>query len=452
MFKQYILIFLLLLPISVFSTQIDSLIELSKKYQSINIDSSANYALEVQALAIKHQDREAEVDAINLLATASIYKGDFAKFEELNVQALYCCQKYGLKDKRIYTLLIQSTLYRWTYAGEQTVRKINTAIDEILDKPQKEQFKFYPEMYEALGNILYYELNDSIVSLEYLHKAQHYYKLRGDIKKINSLYLNMGEIFRYNNRSDKARNYYKKAKEAAEKSNDSTMLGIYYRLRASLYLDKDNVATALQYLRQSEDIFWKINNLKQIADLYSLFSFAYSYVQDYNLSLEYNLKSMELREKIGIKQLLSSSYINVAAAYERVGLLDSALSYSTKAFLLADQIKHSFYLPKAMRRLSHIHSVQHNYKKSLEYLQKYIGLTDSLESEQINKVSLLEDKIRFNMIETFMQNKHTVSQLKNEKHTYKVFLLAIVILVFILIAVIIVLYKKYQILQNNHQS
>ncbi len=452
MFKQYLLIFLLVFTTPVFSTQIDSLIELATKYQFINIDSSANYALEAQVLANKKQKREAEVDAINLLATASIYKGDFKKFEELNIHALYCCQKHGLEDKRIYTLILQSTLYRWTYDSEQTVRKINTAIDEILDKPKKEQVKFYPEMYEALGNLLYYELNDSIISLEYLHKAQHYYKIRGDHYKINSLYLNMGEIFRYNNRSDKAQNYYKKAKEAAEKSKDSTMLGIYYRLRASLYLDKDNVATALQYLRQSETIFWKLNNLKQIADLYSLFSFAYSYVQDYNLSLEYNLKSMDIREKIGIQSLLSSSYINVAGAYERIGLIDSSLSYTTKAYHIANQIKHRLYLPKAIKKLSHIYSVKHNYEKSLEYLQKYIKLTDSLESEQINKVSLLEDKIRFNMIETIMQNKQKVAQLNNEISTYQVFLFTALILAILLIIVIILLYKKYQILQDKIQS
>ncbi len=424
----------------VYAEGIDSLLQLSLKYQNINLDSAVSFALKAKEMAYEMEKRELEIEAINLLATAFAYKGEITKFEELSTHSLFLCKKYKLNDKKIFALLDQSFRYRELHQTSRTIRKIQIATNEVQLLPKEERILFYPELYEAIGYLLYYELKDSIVSLEYLHKAHNYFLQRGDTNNYNNLFLHMGEIFRLNGRSDRAANYYMHAKEAAIESQDSNILGKYYRLKSATYLDRDNVARALQLLREAEVIFTNLNNIKQLSDLYSMFAYAYSYVEDNRMSLEYNSKSLQLRKQLGNVSLVASSYINVANSYNKLGIPDSSLLFVKKAYNICTKIGHNFYLQKSLKKLSELYSEQGNKKSAYFYLSQYQKLRDSLENTRTSLFSLLEEKIRYSMLETDMYERDRNSELELNNYTLRMYLYISIFVILLLSIIAIRLY------------
>ncbi len=414
----YTVLIFIFSSIFLYSENIDSLLHLSEKYHNINLDSSVSYALRAKESAYEIQKRELEIKAINLLSTAFAYKGEIVKFEEMNNHALYLCEKYNLEDMKLFTLIEQSYRYRELHHTTKTISIIQNVTDELQSLPKERRKKFYPELFEAIGYLLYFELKDSVISLEYLHKAHNYYLRRGDTTNFNNLYLYMGEIFRLNGRADRAVKYYSAAKEAAEKYKDSTLLGKYYRLTSATYLDRDNAATALQLLRKAETIFTNLNNFKQLSDLYGMFAYAYSFVNDYKNSLLYNKKSLELRKKVGNLSLVASSCLNIANSFKHLNMLDSSIYYSTIAYKICINSNHNFYLPKSLKMLSELYDIKKDENQSLHYLKKYIALKDSLDLEKLSLVSILESKFRFNMLEKNMLNTEIMTDLENDKDFY----------------------------------
>ncbi len=414
----YTVLIFIFSSIFLYSENIDSLLHLSEKYHNINLDSSVSYALRAKESAFEIQNRELEIKAINSLATAFAYKGEIVKFEEMNNHALYLCEKYQLEDMKLFTIMEQSYRYRELHQTRKTINKIQLVTDELQSIPKERRKKFYPELFEAIGYLLYFELKDSVVSLEYLHKAHNYYLRRGDTTNFNNLYLYMGEIFRLNGRTDRATKYYTAAKEAAEKCNDSTLLGKYYRLTSATYLDRENSATALQLLRKADTIFTNINNIKQLSDLYSMFAYAYSFVNDYKNGLLYNKKSLDLRRKVGNLPLIASSCLNVANSFKHLDMPDSSIHYSTEAYKICRNSSHNFYLPKSLKMLSELYDIKKDDNQSLHYLKKYVTLKDSLDLEKLSLVSILENKFRFNMLEKNMLNTEIMTDLENEKDYY----------------------------------
>jgi tetratricopeptide (TPR) repeat protein len=399
MLKTGIVLFFLLYCSAASSEAVDSLLSLSEKYQNINLDSAVSYALKAKEVANKSKSRLAEADAIDKLARAFALKGDIVYFKELSNHALYLCEKYDLDEKRIDILFNISYLYRDLFLTSDAINNIQLATEEIIRLPKNIQRKFYPEMYSALGYLLYFELKDSIVSLEYLHKAQNAYLDQHDTVAAGRLYLNMGEIFRMNGQSDKAANYYEKARQSTSEHENSDLLGVYYRLRSALYLDKENMATALQYLRKSESVFLALNNNKQLSDIYSMFAYAYSLINEDRQSLEYNIKSLSYREILGNKSLTSSSLINIANSYLRLQMIDSALFYSDSAYKLSKKIGHKFYISKSLLQLSNIYKAKKQYEPALDYLKEYTLVQDTLELEKGDVYSILENKIKYSQIE-----------------------------------------------------
>ena len=218
-----------------------------------------------------------------------------------------------------------------------------------------------------------------------------------EIKNIQGLYNNIGNIYASKNDIGTAEEYYLKGLAIAEQKNDNSNIG--------------NIC----------------NNLGKLEDQKKNFDKAYSYL----------VKSLEARHKISDKSGIAKSYYSLANHYSEKQQLPEALEYAKKSFSLGSELKELLTRKISSMFLFQINKKLGNWQEALVYHEIFQQVSDSLLNDnKIQELTRLQMQYEYEKIE-----KDNEAKQQKTKLTY-IILLSSVTLISVILALLFFLSRS----------
>jgi len=193
-----------------------------------------------------------------------------------------------------------------------------------------------------------------------------------EIKNIQGLYNNIGNIYASKNDLGTAEEYYLKGLAIAEQK-----------------LDYVNIGTIC-------------NNLGKLEDQKRNHDIAYGYL----------VKSLEARRKINDKSGIAKSYYSLANHYVEIQQPNEALDYAKKSFVLGSEMKEPLTRKISSMFLYQIYKKLGNWQEALEYHEIFQRVSDSLINDtKIQELTRLQMQYDYEKIEKDKEIKRQKSKM-----------------------------------------
>lgn len=183
--------------------------------------------------------------------------------------------------------------------------------------------------YNNIGIIFGIQLkNDD--ALKYYFKAIEIQKKLTN-NQISNTYLNIGDIYRYEEEYEQATKYLQLGLVAAQKEGDNVSLANNYSTLANVFADTKNYDRALEFQNKAYAIRLKIDDT--MGQFHSLASFGniYYYLKDYDNALRHTSEALALTRETGEIAMLAESYEQLAKIHAALGNYKEAFN-SQKLF------------------------------------------------------------------------------------------------------------------------
>jgi tetratricopeptide (TPR) repeat protein len=284
-------------------------------------------------------------------------------------------------------------------------RKIATHVTEIA--PEIKFKRGYARALTVIGNSYWYEGVFEFAQNYYLLAARQYQAINDSIG-LGQAYNNLGEVHKRLGDYQKSLEYLL-ASVTFKRSDVETSAITYYNI-GELYIYLNKLDKAVEYIDKSLSIALKKNDKRVIAYDYRGMGLIKFKQAQYESALEYLTRAEILWKELGEIRSLIQTYQDLADVYRTLKLFDKAERYLTISTEMSYLIKAPDLLVNNYFRLSQLDSAKGEFKDALLNMYQYNLLRDSVynlnKTEQIAKLSALyesETKEREN------------EQLRNEK-------------------------------------
>ncbi len=267
------------------------------------------------------------------------------------------------------------------------------------------------EIAAALGNtaILYIDMGDRELGLEYSKKAVALYNNIGEQKSAIHYINNIGWIYESKEMYDSALTYYRQALKGYKKYYGSNQwLGQNMCNISSVYYHKNIADSALRYAEQAIEECRKHNNQKALGHSYMGMSKALILNKKYNQAINYADSALYIATTKNIHTLTAEAYGLKYQSYEKLG----------------------------------------DYQLAIENMKLNQKWTDSLLNDETHKEL---DKVKTELATEKKDKELTISKAANERKLYYLILAAILIIATATIAYLIYIRQQLRIKAKNKQ-
>ncbi|MBK7886811.1 MAG: tetratricopeptide repeat protein [Bacteroidetes bacterium] len=287
---------------------------------------------------------------------------------------------------------------------------------------------------KGIGNSYYFRganyLNMSMLpeSLDDYLNARKYFEKAGDLGKLAGTLSNIGAVYAYQGKEEKALEYFLKALDINRKhfpggDFEAANLGNI----GVIYYNRNDLERALDFQLQALNIYKKKNRVALIPHSEVSIAGVYIGMKNYEEALKYSQQALDAARDLGDESVMANSYAYIgtailhivtqnnqklldslyrgnkeAALNEARSILDSAL---TKIEMLGDKIQ----LATVYTSLIELEEYRGNYKQALAYLKIYKASDDSLFTSDNN------DKILQSAMQYEFEKKEATARLEQEK-------------------------------------
>ncbi len=414
--------------------QVDALLDSADFYHHKSLDSALEFSLRARELASENNYIEGEVNGLAKAALTLTFKGEPVKMQEIYNQAIYTSRNLKDKSALINTYFAMGISYRTLFHFDQSYFYYQQAMDLVFDDLENQSDAIMAKMYDQLAYLLFRELNDSTVSIEFMNKSKDLYLKDGNFEYYVDMFIKIGDVFRYNRHNSMARFYFDSTRILLQTHYFPLVDANYNKLMAALLFDLKNLAQGLEHLKKAEQLFIQVQDNKNLADVYTMFAFVASKMNETEKCLDYNYKALRLRQELGHKILISSSYSNLASNFFKLNKEKLAFQYQKKALSLALSASHYYYSHKYAHSLYRMYKDIQQFDSSLVYLEIADSLSVLLPRSSMNNIgssNLIESKIKLQNKESIENSKLKMENTRNqlEYSIYiSLFLLFIIIL------------------------
>lgn len=368
----------------------------------------------------------------------------------------------------------------WNYIGNN-----NDSSEILLNTVIKNstEIKYYnglSKAYNGLG-VLYKVTGEFGKSKQYLKQAIQLRKTIGDKKGLASSYDNLGTLFKKFNQNDSSFIYHIKSLKLRIEINLPQEINKSYNSLGIFFDDTKQHDSALYYFKKTYSYFKSIGDTLYIAKALNNISAAYlslnkcdsaklnsqeavklaNYLTDDeilseslpNLALSYNCagdflnanltisKAITLDKALGNYSGLLDDYLSLSEILINQNNPDSALSIYSLIINLTDTIEYNETRLEAYKMISNLYYLKFDYKNSLENLQKYINLNDSLNNLERIK-SIEEYRIVYDSEKQELENIALKDQNAKEKAQKQLFIIFVISLSTLLIIGSIIFFQQ----------
>lgn len=328
----------------------------------------------------------------------------------------------------------------WLWHANQLAEKLNKTEDIYRLKFLKAQSLF--------------NQGDYLNSLELAFDVLSYYEsvgnIEGKIKCLMSIGTLQVSLKNYNGALEYQEKCLKLLEKTGNKQKTSQILmniGVTYK---NLYENR----TAVHYLERALAIAKEVGENEALARIYSNMSNVYKNMNNHDSAKYFNTEAIKICKKTNNIRGLAIQYNNLALLHidkEEFAesekclklALENCLKINDKDFLV--QIYHTF---------SQNYAQQKKFKSAYEYLQKSVEIKDTIiKEEHLKKISKLDEKYKFEVQqkELDLQKEQLISE-KYKTQFLIIIFVASAIVIALLIAIIILYYKRFCAVQKSHKE
>jgi tetratricopeptide (TPR) repeat protein len=202
----------------------------------------------------------------------------------------------------------------------------------------------------------------------------------------------IGLNYQYKSDYPKALEYFFKALNHYELTNNKVGLGIIQSNIGVVYQAQGDYNKALLYAQKSLEINKALNRTASIASDLGNIGVLYLLMKDYKKALEYDNKSLQLFEKLDDKEAIANNLGNIANVYNEMGDFDQSLDYNQKALKIFEHENIKVGIANTMGNmgvvfLNFYKDSTQNYspgdkayslKQAIEYITKALAISDTI--------------------------------------------------------------------------
>lgn len=245
----------------------------------------------------------------------------------------------------------------------------------------------------ASSGVVYSEVNNYSIALEYYLKALKIYEEIKNENSVSKAYNNIAVVYKSLGNLPKALNYLQKALIIQRKINGPTIAVTLTNIGV-IYFEQHNDSQAFHYYTLAQKEFEKTTPQRGNALLESYWGDYFNRKNDSEKALQHYEKSLELYEALGNKFGASLALYNIGLLYSNQKFYAQALAYTNKSLLYAKEIGVIDQTIHSEKLLSDIYGAIGKPTESLEHYKQYIVAKDSLNNEESNK-KLLRSEMNF---------------------------------------------------------
>ncbi|PJA07047.1 MAG: hypothetical protein COX70_08245 [Flavobacteriales bacterium CG_4_10_14_0_2_um_filter_32_8] len=223
------------------------------------------------------------------------------------------------------------------------------------------------------------------------------------LKSLTGALNNIGYAYLAKGNTDKAIEYYHKAKPISEEIDDKEALFTYYISIGYIYMEKGEIKKALKYYHQSLKIAEAMGNKQNIATSLNNIGYIYEHQDDFDKGLEFYYLSLEKYKEIDYQQGIADLYNNISVVYnnqaqeinkkgENYDLVDikreKALSYQQKSLKIRREIGDKEGISASLNIIGGIYASQ------AEELIKYGGNTNTINTKRQTALENLYESLK----------------------------------------------------------
>jgi len=354
---------------------------------------------------------------------------------------------------------------------------------------------------ELMGE-LYNKNNNIQPAINYYLISAKIYEELDNLKKLSSIYGNLGLLY-YTNNFDTERTlfYYQKSLDYAVQLDDDELIGEAYNRIGGIFFNQRNLDDALYYFNRSYKIYSNLKNTRGEAIALNNIGEVYRLKGDFTEALSYYKESVELNTKANYIRLKAINYENIGQIYSIKGEINKSLmhynisldlyknindivSITSIHILIANEylkinniIKANYSFNKAYELalnnnlweeiaqaslgLSKIFESKKEYKKSLQFVRIYSQYNDSIIKKQMqNELISMQSHFSRSIKEKEIQIKDSeIEILENEneinKLKQKILILGVIVLIILVLLTLLRLrfkVKKERIININDRK
>jgi tetratricopeptide (TPR) repeat protein len=227
-------------------------------------------------------------------------------------------------------------------------------------------------VYDLMGSI--YRFSDTERALELLFSCLEISQEIGDMLKVASTYVTIGNVLYERGQTDEAVTYFEKSLEISEKIGNivgiarcSNNIGVKYALEWKW-------PRAIECYLRTLSICKKIKDKKGIAFSYSNLGRVYSYLGMWEKALEYFFASLQLREELSDKREMSFVHYNIGLTYQKMGDLKKALAWIEKSLQVRERINYTLGVAYCWASMGEVYGEMGECSKALAFLEKALEI------------------------------------------------------------------------------
>jgi len=333
------------------TNHINSLLELAKQYQRIDLDSAMKFS----------------EDALKISTINEFYKGSALAYRQIGILFYF----NGDNDKSIENLYL--SLDKWKQAKDE--RGIGRA-------------------YMNIG-IIQKNLGEYPLALENYIKSSKIQKEINDVDGLARSYNNIVNIYVELGDFEAALDYSFKSLEIHEKLNNKVEIAITYNNIGNIYNTQKILDKAIEYFELSLKINEKIDDKKGIADNYNNLAQAYDGIANNDTTiaqskrnkyltkvLDYTNKSLFLYEEIGFKKGVALSYISIGDINLQLGNYNKVLENFNKSLIASEEMgDKNGIIVSLIGKGSYFDSIR-NYTQAIKHFKEAMGLANEIGSPE----------------------------------------------------------------------
>jgi tetratricopeptide (TPR) repeat protein len=256
----------------------------------------------------------------------------------------------------------------------------------------KEQQKGLAKALGSIG-IVFSEQSNYAKALQYYLKSVSIYEKLKDREKCAKLYNNIGIVYKSLASDFKALAYFVKAQKIQEQLADPN-LGITYTNIANAYLKQNNTERAFEYYSKAKSSLDQHPNPRALGEWYNNVGLYFKTNHQPEKAVAHWNNAIQTFESIEDKFGVGDTYLLLGQLYLEQNKAQQAIVFAEKASALAKSIKVLEQQVIAEKLLSDIYAKQNNSAQALMHFKAYSIAKDSLTNEE-NIRRTVEEEMAF---------------------------------------------------------
>lgn len=305
------------------------------------------------------------------------------------------------------------------------------------------------EQYNSIG-AYFYSIGDYENGLKYYLFSLDIRKKLQDTSGIAYCLNNIGNVYYAKNQRDLSLETYLEALNYAKLTSDKKILSIVLNNVGAEYAFLEDYEKALDYHFQAVELKKELNNEMSLAVTYMSIGSIYKAMEDYVKARNYYDIALVIFKAKNSKYYQAKMLNQIAGLFNAQIIYDSALFYLYSSLDISLEINSLSLLEDNYWGLSTIYDSLNNSSKSLEFLQKYQAVHDTLFNEQSDKrIKDLQIKYETEKKEQenlILTNQIEIETLKSDRRRNLMYFFVIISMLLLVSALLI--FNRYNVKQK----